>query len=158
MYSYSFRALIRYKGLAFRFMIQGQHNKSSQLDGLQLPFGTEYPLLYEHQLDYYTAHNRDAFYPSIHLGTFGASNYNNPKYSQPNSSFFRLKEVELSYNFQKLKIKSINNLTLFVNAHNLFTYAPNVYFGDPEKPSIRPGLASSYPLLTRYNIGFRFGF
>lgn len=51
-----------------------------------------------------------------------------------NNSFIRLKNIELSYNFNKdvLKKIGVSNLSVLVSAHNLFIISDNVKFDDPE--------------------------
>ncbi len=51
-----------------------------------------------------------------------------------NNSFIRLKNIELSYNFNKdlLKEIGISSMRVFVSAHNLFIISDNVKFDDPE--------------------------
>jgi len=156
---FSFRSLVQYKGFSARILVMGQLNKTSSLDDLAVPLNSAYPFMFAHERDYYTINNPGAFYPALHTGVYGKSNSNNPAYSRPISSFLRLREVELSYNFKLNKNSGIKDLSIFLNGNNLFTYAPNVNFGDPEKPGIRPtGASDSYPLIKRYNIGLKLGF
>jgi TonB-linked SusC/RagA family outer membrane protein len=159
LYHFSIAGNIQYKGFSLRMLFNGQLNKTSSLeDEWILPFSIAYPFLYEHELDYYSSDNPDAFYPAIHTGVYGQNNFWNPNYSLPITSFLRLREVELAYRFNTKKISGIRNLQIFVNGNNLFTYAPNINFGDPEKPQIKPGADNTYPLLRRYNIGVKLGF
>jgi TonB-linked SusC/RagA family outer membrane protein len=156
---FSFRGLIRYKGFSARILVMGQLNKTSSLDDLSVPLNSSYPFMFAHERDYYSINNPGAFYPALHTGVYGQDNSNNPAYSRPISSFLRLREVELSYDFKLNKNSAVKNLSLFLNGNNLFTYAPNVNFGDPEKPGIRPtGASNSYPLIKRYNMGLKLGF
>ena len=159
LYNVSFTANLGYKGFNFRFLLNGQFDKTSSLgDEWSVPFGISYPFLYENQMDYYTSDNPEAFYPAIHTGAFGLNNYKNPVYSLPITSFLRLREVELSYDFKVKNNTSIRNLQVFLNGNNLLTYAPNTKFGDPEKPDVRPARDDSYPLVRRYNVGIKLGF
>lgn len=152
-YHASFSLLLQYKGFELNTLFAGQFLKTSGLGDVTVPFGSEFPYLYEHQLDYYTADNQDAFYPAIHAGTYGKLNTRNPAYSRPVSSFIRLKEIQLSYTANLKNNKLIDRFTVFANANNLWTYAPNIYFGDPEKPRVQPAQDNSYPLVKRFNFG-----
>src|SRR5690606_28132308 len=95
-----------------------------------------------------------ATYPVLHNG----QNNNN---HQPNSSFFmkdasylRLKNVELGYTFNNIKLTKqtgLSSLRVYVNGMNLITWDKmgEGYF-DPEAPS---GRGFFYPQLRVVNIG-----
>ncbi len=156
---FSFSGLFRYKGLSFRMLLMGQLKKTSILeDELMMPFTTPFPVLYAHETDYYSSSNPNAFFPAPHTGAYGTYNLLNPVYARPVSSFLRIKELELSYDFKMPRKQHLKNLKIFINTNNLFTYSPNTYFGDPEKAQIRPGADGSYPLLRRYNMGIKIAF
>lgn len=158
-YHYSLSGSVTYKGFVLRTLITGQINKTSSLEAEYiLPFTNSFPVLYEHEMDYYSSSNQTAFYPLPHTGVYGQYNYLNPLYSRPVSSFLRVKELELSYNFNLSKNAHVNRLRIFVSGNNLLTYSPNTSFGDPEKSLLRPGADGSYPLLRRYNIGVQLSF
>lgn len=152
-YHGSFNFTLNYKGFALNTLFTGQFLKTTNIRDVDLPFGSEFPYLYDHQLDYYSANNTDAFYPAIHVGAYGTENGLNPVYSRPISTFIRLKEIEISYKVKFRKTNLIDDLTIYANANNWWTYSPNVQFGDPEKPFIQPGQDNSYPLVKRFNFG-----
>ncbi|MCF8378998.1 MAG: SusC/RagA family TonB-linked outer membrane protein [Bacteroidales bacterium] len=155
-YHLSFSGTLKYKAFSFRTLLTAQINKTSRLEAeFILPFTNTFPVLYEHEVDFYSSDNQLSFFPLPHTGVYGQYNYLNPIYSTPVSSFLRLKEIELSYALNFKKTSSIEKLHLFVSGNNILTFSPNTFFGDPEKPLLRPGLDGSYPLLRRYNLGIR---
>lgn len=156
---FAFTARIGWRGFSIRTLVTGQMGKTSTIeDEFVLPYTNTFPLLYGHETDYYTRDNRDSFFPAPHTGVFGQYNYLNPVYSKPVSSFVRMKELEISYSLDAVELLHVDDLVIFINAHNLLTYAPNTHFGDPEKSLLRPGADGSYPLLRRYNIGVKLRF
>lgn len=84
-----------------------------------------------------------------------------------NTSYLRLKSLELGYTFpsrwmNKAKIK---NLRLYFNAYNLLTFSGNKYM-DPERPGTRGGVNSgnnsilfyNYPINRTFNFGVNIKF
>ncbi len=73
-----------------------------------------------------------------------------------NSSYLRLKNVEVGYNFKFpfLTRAGINECRLYANGYNLLTFS-KFDLGDPEsKTSDRP----AYPLTRVFNVGLKIGF
>ncbi len=158
-YHFSFSGTLRYRAFSFRTLVTGQINKTSSLEAeFILPFTNTFPVLYEHEMDFYSSDNQGSFFPLPHTGVYGQYNYLNPIYSSPVSSFIRLKELEISYNISFKNLTYMERLLIFISGNNLITFSPNTYFGDPEKSLLRPGLDGSYPLLRRYNLGLRISF
>jgi len=92
--------------------------------------------------------------PSLHL--------NNAKHNQTSSSFsyisgnyFRLKNAEVGYSIQSRFIKNlgINKLQVYGNGNNLLTFTKMDKRIDPESDGI-----GVYPLVRRFNAGFRMSF
>ena len=74
-----------------------------------------------------------------------------------NNSFLRLKNVELSYSFNKelLEKLGLNSLRLFVAGHNLLIIQDNVKINDPESNSSTGWFYPQQRLLsTGFNITF----
>lgn len=76
-------------------------------------------------------------------------------YSFQNASYFRLKNLELAYDFKNKAIKKIGlkSLQIYANGNNLFTITEFNKQIDPEGNSV-----SLYPLVRRYNVGTRISF
>ncbi|MGM9769080.1 MAG: SusC/RagA family TonB-linked outer membrane protein [Candidatus Cryptobacteroides sp.] len=92
--------------------------------------------------------------PAVHLD----KNHYNMKgstYSFTDHSYFRLKEVEVSYELPKkwLRAARISRLQVYVNGNNLFTFSGIDKRRDPETSG-----NSVYPMIKRYNTGLRLTF
>lgn len=84
------------------------------------------------------------------------SNYDSSDLFLVNSSYLRLKNIELGYTFKLPFMEKIkmNSCRLYVSGYNLLTFT-GFEWGDPEsKTSDRP----AYPLTRVYNIGLKIGF
>ena len=87
------------------------------------------------------------------------SQANNYRYSDLylcNSSYLRLKSLEIGYNFDMPFMKKIkmNQCRIYMSAYNLFTLT-SFKWGDPEsRQSDRP----NYPLMRVINLGLKIGF
>lgn len=93
-----------------------------------------------------------------------ASGYNklNSTYNIEDGSYFRIRNVQLGYNFKPFNIKSINvqSMKLFINAQNLHTWKHNSGFtpeagGSPIEFSVDNG---GYPMPRVTSIGFSMTF
>ncbi len=93
-----------------------------------------------------------------------ASSYNkeNSTYNIEDGSYVRIRNIQLAYNFKQLHIKStdFNNMRLYINAQNLYTWKHNSGFtpeagGSPIEFSIDNG---GYPLPMVTSLGFSVSF
>ena len=91
--------------------------------------------------------------PSLHLN----NNYNQvaSTYTYTNHSYLRLKNMEVNYALPKniLGKLGVGRCQVYVNASNLFTISKADSRRDPETSG-----QDVYPLIRRYNFGFRLGF
>jgi len=110
-----------------------------------------YSVLAEKRYD--PANNPEGTYPAL-TTTSGANSYRNSDFWIANSSFFRLKNVELSYNFDMKKVKWISSLKVYVRGTNLFVISA-IKDLDPEV--LNAGI-TNYPLTAFYTGGFSFTF
>jgi hypothetical protein len=155
---------LAYKGFSFNIMFQGVSGKSSlHVHNASYLFALNNNRILGDQLDYYTNSNTNAANPAPHFSD--ALRQTNNQYNQyrgttrtsyVNSAYFRIRQAELAYTLtgEKLNNMGINSFRFYVSGNNLFTKS-NVAFGDPEKSSIDPGAANSYPLIKRFNVGFK---
>ena len=92
-----------------------------------------------------------ATYPLLHYGSNGDHNQRQNSFFLKNGAFIRLKNVELSYSFNKELIKHLgmSNARLYVNANNLVTWDHLDGLVDPESNG-----SNRYPLLKTVNVGF----
>ncbi len=156
---FSFGGKLAYKGFDLELLFQGAAGTSvNLLDNWNqtvafVDNGNAYPI----------AKNAWAYYPTEGIDTRATASYprlttqsnqNNYQLSSfwvKDASFLKLRNVELGYNFcsPKVKASGIENLRVFVNAHNLLTISPLMkeYNLDPENVS---GL---YPMMKSFNAG-----
>ena len=90
--------------------------------------------------------------PSLHLQK--AYNSVESTYTYTDHSYLRLKNIEINYSFPKkwLSPLRLSKLQIYVNGSNLLTFSKADYRRDPET-----GGQNVYPMVKRYNIGFRLG-
>ena len=90
--------------------------------------------------------------PNLHLQK--AYNSVESTYTYTDHSYLRLKNIEVNYSFPKkwLSPLRLSKLQIYVNGSNLLTFSKADYRRDPET-----GGQNVYPLVKRYNIGFRLG-
>lgn len=72
-----------------------------------------------------------------------------------NTSYLRLKNVEVGYTFQRgiLKKAGLGSVRVYMNGFNLYTWSKNRIWGDPENMGYM-----GYPLTRTYNAGVNVGF
>ena len=78
-----------------------------------------------------------------------------------NASYVRIKNIELGYTFSQSAIKriGIENVRIYTNVNNLFTFAdPFIKPFDPESSAGGYSAGWSYPLLRTYNFGVDINF
>ncbi len=156
-----------YKRISLSLMIQGQQGKSSMFKrGAAYPFENSYNRVLDGQWDYWTPDNPNATHPALHYNeairntnNFIGGNNGVSSLMWLNTSFIRLKQMEVNYSIEseRLKNRGINNLLVYINGNNLLTFS-RLHFGDPEQKQNDPGAANSYPLIRYINAGFRFSF
>lgn len=156
-YLYGLRLSAGYKGFDISMLFQGIGKKDYIMNGpgiQPLTDGGKGPV-FAHQLDYWTEDNRDAKYPRILDNTQGSFNYEKSDFWKINAGYFRMKNLQLGYNFSKtlLKNSGLENLRLFFSASNLFTIDKFVPGYDPETSN-----AYTYPLARTYSFGLNVQF
>ena len=106
------------------------------------------------QFDYWTPDKLDATFPTIHAlaSQIGRINQSST-FRLLNSSYFRIKNVELAYslNFKKSSL-GINRLKVSLSGYNLFTIT-DIQVGDPELNA-----PNNYPVMKRYTLGIQLDF
>ena len=83
------------------------------------------------------------------------NNRQGSNYGLQNGAYLRLKTMEMSYNLKgkNLTKMGVNGCTVFLSGNNLLTFTNFDHRVDPESASTQ-----SYPLVKRYNLGFRLNF
>lgn len=97
----------------------------------------------------------NAVKPVLHSDFRGYSMRGGTTYSFRDASFLRLKNVDVTYTIDKSWLKGFNidHLQVFANGDNLLTFTKLPKDMDPET-----GGAGVYPLVRRYNVGFKVSF
>ncbi len=160
---YGIRNSFQYKNWNLDIFFQGQ--EGAELLNVNLieslyPANFRRNRLAETILDRWTPQNPDARWPSsVNPNAYGASKVNT--LTVEDAAFFRLKNVQLSYNVPVRNITFLNSLRLYVTGQNLFTITDYSGF-DPEANSFGGQNVridySSYPLATTYLIGLTASF
>lgn len=93
--------------------------------------------------------------PSLHLGTGRAHNTSISTLQYVDGSYLRLRTAEIAYNMNPgfLRQLGVNNVRLYANGNNLYTWVKVDTRLDPEAFG-----SNSYPVIKRYNFGLRVGF
>lgn len=107
-------------------------------------------------IDRWTPSNTDAAWPSaVDPNSYGGSKVNSMVLQD--ASYWRLKNVQLSYQVPTAKINFLSSLKVYVTGQNLFTVTDYLGF-DPEANSFGRNNVkldySSYPLARVYTLGF----
>ncbi len=152
-----------WKGLSFNTQMTGAWNVSRVIShGFRRPFqasstNTDGGLLKYHLDHTWTATNpsQDAEYPRA-TWLNGDQNYAESSLYEKDAKYFRVKTIQLAYdfNFPFMKSLGLNQLQLALSAYNLLTFSPYLW-GDPET---RASNAPSYPLQRSYTASLKVAF
>jgi TonB-linked SusC/RagA family outer membrane protein len=102
---------------------------------------------------YHPVNNPGGTYPAL-TTTSGANSYRSSDFWIENASFFRLKNIELSYNFNMQNLKWISSLKLFARGTNIFVLSA-IKDLDPEV--LNAGITNN-PVTSLYTGGISFTF
>lgn len=150
-----------YKGFFGNILFQGGTSRDLYLDDVVRSGPGGYMITYPYQLDYWMPDNRSAKYPRPMMNSSenGNHNYTESDFWLVNGRYFRLKSLQVGYNFKtKLirKISWINKLELVLSGQNLFTISPATKYGlDPETGSTNN---YDYPVQRVYALSVNIGF
>jgi TonB-linked SusC/RagA family outer membrane protein len=152
-----------WKGLALETQWSGLANDNAII--LDMPFklntANAYGQALEEHLDYWTPENPQAAYPRI-SAKGNTYNEQNSSFWLKNTSYLRLKNIELSYSLPSrwLSAVRLSGIKLFVNAYNAWTYTPLKY-RDPELRKYLTGDSNEtgvVPNFKAYNMGLNIQF
>ena len=162
-FTYGIQNSISYKDLKLDFFFQGQSGVDlinvNLIESLY-PNNFRRNRLVDPILDRWTPQNTQTKWPSAtDPNSYGGSKVNS--LTVQDASFFRLKNVQLSYNVPVDKIDFLNSLQVYLTGQNLFTITDYIGF-DPEANSFgRSNVRvdySSYPLARTYTLGLSASF
>ena len=158
--NYSLNASLQWKGLDFSMMWVGAANVDRLLGTYyRAQFGsTNTSALTQWVADNsWTEDNKDAILPRISF-THAAHNNLNSRAWLVNSSFVRLKNVEIGYTINKPKfIPVLNSVRFFVTGQNLLTFT-DFKGNDPEADYGDSGYSINYPITRVFNFGVKVNF
>ena len=157
---YGFGFSIGWKNLSLTAMFQGAAHVDAMLSGEGvLPFsqGSSRGNLLSNITDRWTEANprQDVFYPRLSIGNMNM-NYEASTWWLKNTSYLRLKNIELSYTLPDRWMKRIhiNNARIFIQGVNLLTFSKfklwDVELGD--------GRGAKYPNIGSVSLGINFNF
>ena len=149
----------KYKGFDFSMTWNAAINCSRELGNVYRPqFGEQKigPLLKWVAENSWTESNPDGTLPRISF-TNEAQNTALSRLWLVDTSYARLKSLEIGYDFEKLPTKFIKKLRIYANGNNLLTFSP--FDGnDPENMGGTNGKWIKYPVMKVYNLGLRVSF
>jgi TonB-linked SusC/RagA family outer membrane protein len=149
-----------WKGIGLSVMFQGVDNVSRYYDAEAMYAFVDGGKVKEHHLDRWNPSLSEsenlvhASYPLLHYDEFANHNQRPNSFFLQNGSFFRLKNIELSYSLpQKMIAKWASDVRFYVNANNLITWDHLDGLTDPESNG-----SNRYPIMKAVNIGFNVKF
>jgi len=158
---YGINGSISYKNFDLSFFLQGIGNRDVWISNAVFwPYLEQFAGLFEHQLDYWTVTNTNAYYPRMYgnaSGNTGTSRNVQTKYLS-NGAYFRVKNIGAGYSLpqrwlQKIKLTQAR---LFFSGENLFTFDHLPEGLDPEASDL--GSGGIYPFLKKFSFGINISF
>jgi len=164
MYGYNLN--LRYKRLDVNMLVQGTGNSDFYMGwgsqnanqaerGVRFPFENDKPL--EAHADSWTTDNPDPNAPYPRLSTSNRTqNYLRSDYWIRNSSYVRLKTVEIGYNFNPVLTRKIymQNVRAYLNLYNVWT----IYSGMPKDFDPENKTYNTYPQQFITSVGLNITF
>ena len=149
---YGLTAGFSWKGLDASFLLQGVANRVTRMyGGFEQPFQNNgQGNAFVHNLDRWTEDNPNAKLPRVSLNN--TNNYRASTFWLKNSSYLRLKNVEIGYTLPTVLTRHIGipSVRFFVNGLNLLTFTPLNDWRDDMDPE---AYGSTYPTLRTVNFG-----
>ena len=142
---------LSYRNFGLNFLFQGASRVTQMLSGrVAFPFVSD-GTMYEHQLDYWTPENPNASLPNISAVNSGVNNSQTSSFWMRNSSYVRLKTLELYYELPEKSLRKVflNNLRIFGTGYNLLTWTRGDNPLDPEDN----GNSNTMPLTRNMSFG-----
>lgn len=145
-----------WKGFSLSVMFQGVDHVSRYYDAEAMYAFVSGGKVREHHLDRWnpslpeSQNLANAKYPLLHYDSYGDHNQRTNSFFLKNGSFWRLKNVELSYTLPKKWIKHVwmSDARVYVNANNLITWDHLDGLTDPENNG-----SNKYPICKTVNFG-----
>lgn len=151
-----------YKGFSANILFQGATSRDMYIDDVVRGQSTGgYTIVYPFQLDYWMPDNRDAKFPRVAMNSNvnGNNNYVTSDYWLVDGRYFRLKTLQVGYDFRAKLLKNVKwlyRLQVVLSGQNLFTISPATKYGfDPETGSTNN---YDYPIQRVYSVSVNLGF
>ncbi len=167
LYFYTLSGGLAYKGFDLDVNFQAASHVSRILvDAFMWPFHRLDNQFFDHHSDYWRPDNRDPAYPVLRMDANRTHNNildGKPKtISVMDGSYIRLRSVNLGYTIPTTIVQKYNmeQLRVFLQGNNLFTYAPGMPIGDPEGHDSNNGRLTNgfYPLIRKITLGLQLSF
>ena len=159
--SYALTLGATYKGIGFSLMLQGVDHVSRYYDAEAMYAFINGGKVKEHHLGRWNPNETEQYnlanatYPLLHYAAYGDHNQRPNSFFLKNGSFFRLKNIELSYTLPTQWIQHIgmSQCRVYVNANNLITWDHLDSLVDPESNG-----SNRYPICKTVNFGLNVTF
>jgi TonB-linked SusC/RagA family outer membrane protein len=154
-YLYSFGFNVDYKGVSLSTFFQGVKGLKNRVTGWGVEPFHQHAAPSTKWRNAWTPQNRSNTMPALYIQNYpGIQNYTASTYFLQDASYFRLKNIMLSYNFPRSLVSKVKlkDLSIYLSADNVFTITD--YEGnDPERASTTGNFAA-YPQARILNLGF----
>ncbi len=159
--TYAINLGAEWKGIGFSMMFQGVDHVSRYYDAEAMFAFVAGGKVKVHHLDRWNPSRSEAEnlanakYPLLHYDSYGNHNQRANSFFLKNGSFFRLKNIELSYSLPEKWIKHVgmSQCRVFFNANNLVTWDHLNGLTDPESNG-----STRYPICKTMNVGLNIQF
>lgn len=144
LFEYSFNLGLTYKGLDFSTFFQGVGRKNVVPLGSVGTPGFTYEAMFEHQMDYWTPENPNAYYPRLaHNGNLvgNSKNFKTQTKYLLNLAYLRLKNLTVGYTIPESLSSAVGlqSLRVYLSGENLFEFYDKKIPVDPETSTYKTG-------------------
>jgi len=160
-YKYGIFANGSYKNFDFSFLLNGVGKRDVYKNSnVRFPYTSEFSVVFQDQLDYWTPENTDAYFPRNYPR--GGVNYGNSRRTQTkymlDGSYLRVKNITIGYSIPKsvLTKNKIDKLRLFLSAENPFVF--NDWPDGINTELLDKSNGATYPYLRSFNVGLNLSF
>lgn len=164
-YTYSLGLNLEYKRIHLDAMFQGVGKADGYLNTYYVMPAYQGGTYRKEHLDYWREDNKDAATPRISYKS--GNNTQQSSFWMRNAAYLRLKSLQLGYELDKSWLKPIglDNLYVYLDAQNLFTwtdfyqgYDPEVNYDAGAVDGVSLGSANNYPQVKTFSFGVKLRF
>lgn len=164
-YTYGLTLDFGWKGINLSAQFQGVGKADAYISGAYTQPCVSGGTFQKAHLDNWSPENTDAKYPRLSFAN--DLNKKSSTFWMADASYLRLKNLMLSYSFDKavLKALSLKGLMFYMNATNLFTltgyydgYDPETAYQGGAQGATTGSIGNNYPLVSTYTAGFEIKF